>query len=228
MNGGVYQINIGKYFYIGSSYDLNKRKAVHLRDLRKGKHHNIRLLRTFQKHPDKFEFFVLAFAPIEDIRSLEQKYLDIHFGMRNCMNLSHNAESAFTTEENKIKTSQRNKTMIWTKEMREKASRAKIGKKHTQEVRLKLSLTRKGDLNSNLKINSSLYPEIAKMRKSGALIEEIAQKYNVHDTTINKILRILGITVKDLPRRGWTLKQRQAIKFAKAKSKAARMCAMRP
>lgn len=80
-NMGIYRIvNIvnGK-FYLGSSNDLRKRKREHIWALRKEAHINDYLQKAFNKYGEKnFKFEVLEYvANEEDLRKVEQKYLDL-------------------------------------------------------------------------------------------------------------------------------------------------------
>lgn len=73
---GVYAIqdNNGK-MYIGSSKDIDKRFLMHIRGLRKGKHHNIVLQRTYDKYgEDFFKFIVLEETDL--LFEREQYYID--------------------------------------------------------------------------------------------------------------------------------------------------------
>ena len=52
--------NVNDKIYVGSTKDMDKRKARHLRDLKRGKHHNTYLQRSVEKYGlGRFEFTVL-------------------------------------------------------------------------------------------------------------------------------------------------------------------------
>lgn len=78
--GGIYKITNatnGK-FYIGSTNNLRKRKREHFGALRKGKHVNNHLQRSFNKHGEgnfKFEIIEII-TDISTLLAVEQKYLD--------------------------------------------------------------------------------------------------------------------------------------------------------
>lgn len=79
-------------FYIGSSQDIDRRKSVHLRSLRKGKHHNIFFQRVFDKYGEEsFKFQTILTDTLEEARLLEQQLLDKHFDKSKCMNIGANA-----------------------------------------------------------------------------------------------------------------------------------------
>lgn len=65
----------GRY-YVGSSCDIAKRKSRHLRDLRKGKHHNSFFQRVFNKYGEEsFIWKIKLVETIEQALALEQHYL---------------------------------------------------------------------------------------------------------------------------------------------------------
>lgn len=65
----------GRY-YVGSSCDIAKRKSRHLKDLRKGKHHNSFFQRVFNKYGEEsFVWKIKQVETIEQALALEQHYL---------------------------------------------------------------------------------------------------------------------------------------------------------
>lgn len=91
---GVYQIvciPTGR-FYIGSSDNIPKRKRRHLRDLRRGSHHNAFLQRVYNKYGEAS----LAWkCKLVDTRAqaikLEQHYLYANLFNPKCMNIGVHA-----------------------------------------------------------------------------------------------------------------------------------------
>jgi group I intron endonuclease len=80
-NGGVYCITNtanGKV-YVGSSIDLKRRWDGHKRDLRRQKHHNIKLQNAWNYHgEEKFEFSVLEYVThIKFLVDAEQRWIDL-------------------------------------------------------------------------------------------------------------------------------------------------------
>lgn len=77
MKSGIYKIVnlLNEKIYIGSSKDVDKRFKRHLRDLRKGRHHNIYLQRSWGKYGGEF----FKFEVIEETADLfprEQYWID--------------------------------------------------------------------------------------------------------------------------------------------------------
>lgn len=94
---GIYRITnvmTGK-FYIGSTKSLNKRRAEHFRELRKGTHKNRYLQTAFRKAPDAFVFEVVEYVAEHELLSCEQNHLDVHFDQqKKCYNINPLARSS--------------------------------------------------------------------------------------------------------------------------------------
>jgi len=78
---GIYYIENTKTQrrYYGSSFDIVKRLTQHRQDLEKGKHHNIQLQRTYNKHGNIFRYVTLKetnFNTREELLEYEQTFLD--------------------------------------------------------------------------------------------------------------------------------------------------------
>lgn len=86
MNIGIYKIEnktTGK-LYIGSSLDIRKRWVRHLWDLKNNKHHSIILQRAWNKYgKDDFIFEIIEECTIDNLLTLEQKYLDEYLPIYN-------------------------------------------------------------------------------------------------------------------------------------------------
>lgn len=77
---GIYEIRnvINNKYYIGSSKNIKKRWWRHKNDLKNNNHNNIHLQRAWNKYgKNNFIFKVIEECKIEDLLSLEQKYLDL-------------------------------------------------------------------------------------------------------------------------------------------------------
>lgn len=89
---GVYRLNIGDYFYIGSSTSLNSRIKKHLNGMKSNKHENSFVQRVFNKY-GVVDFEILAVCEQEEVMFLEQMFINQNFENKNCMNLSPTANS---------------------------------------------------------------------------------------------------------------------------------------
>lgn len=114
---GIYQIvNIrNKKLYIGSACDLNKRKIRHFSKLKTNNHVNKYLQNAFNLEPDCFKFFILEICERENLIQCEQKWLDVIYdNQENCYNIASSAAAP------------------------------NLGRKTSEETKLKLSLACKG------------------------------------------------------------------------------------
>ena len=78
MNSGIYKITnlVNDKFYIGSSKDLERRKKEHFNHLRKNKHCNSHLQRSWNKYGEEnFKFEVCLFCPEYCLLDIENSYL---------------------------------------------------------------------------------------------------------------------------------------------------------
>lgn len=79
-------------FYIGSSDNIAKRKARHLRTLRNGTHHNVVLQRVFNKYGEvSLSWQYKEVNTVQGARALEQHYLYLHMDNPKCMNIGVHA-----------------------------------------------------------------------------------------------------------------------------------------
>lgn len=71
--GVIYQIEclVNQKKYIGSSINFANRKSVHLRELKKGKHHSIKLQRAF----DLYGEFSFSFSILEELKNQPNLFL---------------------------------------------------------------------------------------------------------------------------------------------------------
>jgi group I intron endonuclease len=91
MNSGIYKIYCtnNDYYYYGSSINLKERWLHHRKRLRNQTHGNVRLQRVWNKYGEQsIVFEIVNFIPEEEIRKEEQKYLDIHYGKKKCLNMN--------------------------------------------------------------------------------------------------------------------------------------------
>jgi group I intron endonuclease len=79
MQSGIYSITSpSNKVYIGSAVNIEKRWKEHLRDLRRGDHHNPPLQRAYLKYaPEDFTFAVLEYCDKSILLEREQFYMDV-------------------------------------------------------------------------------------------------------------------------------------------------------
>lgn len=105
---GIYSIRnvVTDNLYVGSSYNLHKRKLSHFRMLRKGNHHSTHLQRSFLKHgTDNFIFSILEECSIDLLLIREQFYIDTLKPRYNICKIAGNSLGTKRTEETKRKLS---------------------------------------------------------------------------------------------------------------------------
>jgi GIY-YIG catalytic domain len=95
---GVYWIFIDDYYYIGSSQNIPKRIARHLRELAVGKHVNKKLQSVFNKY-NEFSYTFREVPDGKDLLEAEQRVLDQHIDDQCCCNLARSATAAFQGRE---------------------------------------------------------------------------------------------------------------------------------
>ena len=91
---GIYRIvcfKNGRYYY-GSSKNINFRWSSHKSELKKNKHKNGIMQRTWNKHGETaFRIEVTELVEIERLKEVEDVYLKEHVGKPNCMNIAKDA-----------------------------------------------------------------------------------------------------------------------------------------
>lgn len=132
---GIYQIksNLNNRIYIGSSIDIRRRWKIHKSQLSLGNHHSIILQRHYDKYgKDDLVFSILELCEEDNLIKVEQAYLDHkkpYFNIR--------------------KTADSNKGIVRTEETKQKIRAFNLGKKLSDETRLKMSLRMKGNQYTN-------------------------------------------------------------------------------
>lgn len=119
-----------KYFYIGQTSDLNRRKREHLSRFTKNKHENNALQNVYNKYGAP-KFQILETVEENKINELEQWYLDLFHGHKHCLNISKCAEVPSRGLKHSIET-------------KRKMSKARFGTKLSKSHRENISLALKG------------------------------------------------------------------------------------
>lgn len=79
MESGIYSIGnkVNGKIYIGSSFNLEKRRSQHFSNLRHARHGNIHLQRAWNLYGENaFEFEVVEFCDVDECKKCEQEWLD--------------------------------------------------------------------------------------------------------------------------------------------------------
>lgn len=165
---GVYKIQSKKCpvrCYVGSAKNIHARWLIHLRDLRRDKHHSIKLQNHYNKYgKDDLVFSILIGCDPGDLVCTEQFFMD---SLKPYFNVCKKAYSCFgrvLSEETKEKIRQKKlgvplseyhrqrcsegqksgKHPLRTDEWNKKISDAQKGRKLTEEHKEKLSKAKKG------------------------------------------------------------------------------------
>jgi hypothetical protein len=86
---GVYQIWLSdKHYYGGRATDFAARMGKHIHLLRHNKHANKHMQSVFNIHR-KFEPELIIECSVEASKAYEQAWIDTHFGLEGCLNISN-------------------------------------------------------------------------------------------------------------------------------------------
>ena len=99
MTSGIYRIysKSENKNYIGKSINIEERRKIHLNELKKGKHHNKKLQKTFNKYgKDDFEFSILK--EVDDY--YEITYYESYYAEEfNAFNSGYNIRKLFKSQD---------------------------------------------------------------------------------------------------------------------------------
>lgn len=215
MNSGVYFIYniINDKFYVGSSFDLNKRISTHVRELTKGIHHSIYLQRSWDKYTYKnFVCVIVELCPKDKCKELEQYYLDLY---KPEYNVCKDAIAVMGGRKHKPETLEKFKLrkpsigslgQKWSKETRENNLKARKLRdyKHSTETKEKMRQT-------SIKLNraSSLVNSIEKQKKKikdskDNIFNSLVEAAKFWEMSVQSVCDIL---------KGRTNKSKKGIKF---------------
>jgi group I intron endonuclease len=131
--------------YIGSSYNIDKRWEEHLKDLRKEKHHSIKLQRHYNKYGEKDLIFILIEPCFPNwLITREQYYLDLIHPYFNTCKLAYSCRGVKRSKEIKEKISnggkglKRPESFIIKNRERMIGNKYWLGRKHSPETILKM------------------------------------------------------------------------------------------
>lgn len=138
---GIYKITnlVNQKVYIGSAIDIKKRWQDHLNYLRKDKHNNKYLQRSYNKYgEDAFEFKILFYCYPDKLLHYEQTFIDFYKfkvgwdNMYNMCPLSHSTLGRDVTQETKNKISIANKGRKHTLEAIQNMSQGMLGNQNAK------------------------------------------------------------------------------------------------
>jgi group I intron endonuclease len=134
---GIYQIQSKiepERIYIGSAINVTRRWKCHLSDLRKNKHHSIKLQRHFNKYGENdLQFSVLRNCEKEYLIINEQSLIDICNPYFNICKIAGSPLGVKRSEETKKKISKLHKGRIFSTERKKQMSDYRKGKKLSKE-----------------------------------------------------------------------------------------------
>ena len=138
---GIYAIiSPSNRVYIGSAYDLHKRKRRHFYELKRGTHSNPALKAAWAKYGDELRFTVIEYCEVDKLIEREQWRIDNHALFWGRMyNASSIAGRPEHTEEVRRKISEAHKGRKLTPEHIEKVRITSTGRLHTEETKRKIS-----------------------------------------------------------------------------------------
>jgi len=166
MRSGIYcieNLKNGKK-YIGQSIDLEKRKKKHFWMLEKGCHANIHLQNSYNKYGKKnFKFRILLYCKPFELTRYEQFFVDFYIS-----ELLYNI---------RLECVDSNQGIAFSKEAREKISKASKRENLSKETRKKMSEAQSG---KNHHMYGKHHSEEAKKKISNALSGENNPMYGKH------------------------------------------------
>lgn len=185
MNSGVYGItnSINGKRYVGSSSQLSRRKAEHFRALRRGRHYNAHLQRSFSKYGESaFVFEILEYCDKSFILEREQYWIDHSESLMNIREHVVDLQGARNPFFGKQHTETTKKKQSVAKLGRYKGSNnPNFGKTNSLEVRAKMSLGRSSKLNAEKVLH------IVDLLRKGLAHQEVADRLDISRTVVTRI-----------------------------------------
>ena len=194
---GIYKIEniVNKKIYIGSCSNFNVRKGSHLCLLRQGKHHSIKLQRSFDKYGEaNFIISLIESCEKENLIKREQYYIDSLKPYYNICLIAGSTQGRIFTDSHKERLSKSLTGKVRTKAQKEHQRQIKIGKTHTKETKEKVSKivnklkgNRIGD-----KINSEQILNFISVANKESNIKTIKQICKENNLNYRSILRFVS------------------------------------
>jgi len=166
---GIYKIQSvikPERIYIGSFINIDQRWGLHLKDLRKNKHHSPKLQNHYNKYGESdFNFSILLGCDISDLIKTEQYFLDSY---NPYFNISKNAGSPLGTHHKLSEETRAKMRKPKSKETIQKMINSKLGKKRKPFTKKACQNMSKGKM-GNVSVNKGKHLSSAtceKMSKS--------------------------------------------------------------
>lgn len=219
MNCGIYKITSPSgNFYIGSARAIDKRWREHRNDLRKGKHHSKPLQRAFEKYGEEgFAFSKVIVCDRKDLLVYEQRFIDTLAPKYNASKIAGagdwtgkrhteatkekmrawhltDASAARYTESVRAGMSKSAKIRANSEEGRARLREINLGRKHSAEAKLKMSVSRRGEGHTGAVLKESDVVEIRRIssetkgRDRYGMQVRLAEKFGVTKFNIAAIL----------------------------------------
>lgn len=153
---GIYSIKnlVTNQLYIGSAININNRFRTHLCNLRKNKHENLKLQRSWNKYGES-NFRFQAEEIVEnkkDLVKIEQEWFNVLWESTPLFNIckeagsrlgtSHSDETKEQIRKKKLGQKHSIDTLVLFSNTRKKENNSFYGKKHTKESKEKMSHSR--------------------------------------------------------------------------------------
>lgn len=194
---GIYKIEniVNNKIYIGSCSNFNVRKGSHLCLLRQGKHHSIKLQRSFDKYGEtNFIISLIENCKKENLITREQYYIDTLKPYYNICLIAGSTQGRIFTDLHKEKLSKSLTGKVRTEAQKEYQRQIKIGKTHTKETEQKISKivnkikgNRVGD-----KINSEKILNFINIANKESNIKTIKQICKENNFNYRSVLRFVS------------------------------------
>lgn len=194
---GIYKIEniINNKIYIGSCSNFNVRKGSHLCLLRQGKHHSIKLQRSFDKYGEiNFIITLIEKCEKENLISREQYYIDTLKPFYNICLVAGSTKGRVFTDSHKEKLSKSLTGKVRTEEQKERQRQIKIGKIHTEQTKQKVSKIvneLKGERTGD-KVNSEQILNFINIANKESNIKTIKQICKENNLNYRSILRFVS------------------------------------
>ncbi len=193
---GVYQIRntINDKLYVGSSYNMNRRKYCHFSNLKYNKHPNKHLQRAYNLYgPLSFVFEELEFCSQEQLLEREQYWVDTLWTSGRLYNKIRVVTANWRGKLHSKSTRQKMKDWqaIHGNAMKKKGY-------HDESSKQLISISNTKNFAHRRRLTEEQVKEVVRLHDTGLGMLKIGKKYGVSKPTIQRILR--GTRYRLVPR----------------------------